>query len=56
MRENVSYAKCTCDVCGDVKHIAQSRCFPDGWGEIRFPMEINWKYAINVLKEFKMPY
>lgn len=38
MRENISYAKCTCDVCGDVKHIAQSRCFPDGWGEITFPM------------------
>lgn len=38
MRENVSYARCTCDVCGDVEHISQSKCFPNGWGEITFPM------------------
>lgn len=37
-RKNVSYAECTCDVCGEVKHIPQSRIFPEGWGEITFPM------------------
>ena len=38
MRKNVSYAECTCDVCGEVEHIAQSLLYPKGWGEISFPM------------------
>lgn len=34
-RENISYAKCNCDICGKEEHISQSRILPKGWDEIK---------------------
>lgn len=34
-RENISYAKCNCDICGKEEHISQSLILPKGWNEIK---------------------
>ena len=34
-RQNISYAKCNCDICGKEEHISQSLTLPKEWGEIK---------------------
>ena len=39
-RENISYARCICDICQKEEHILQSLILPEGWetvvvGEIK---------------------
>lgn len=34
MRENVHYARCVCDFCGEEEHIADSLVRPRGWDTI----------------------
>lgn len=39
MRENVSFAKCTCDFCKKEEKIAQSLILPKNWEKIKFQMK-----------------
>jgi len=34
MRNNVSYAEITCDICGKIEHIPQSLILPKGWSRV----------------------
>lgn len=35
-RQNISYAKCNCDICGKEEHISQSSVLPKGWDQIGY--------------------
>ena len=34
-RENVSYARCICDICEKEEHISQSLILPKGWETVK---------------------
>lgn len=34
MRNNVSYAEITCDICGKIENIAASLVLPEGWEKV----------------------
>lgn len=36
MRNNVSYAEITCDICGKIERIPQSLILPKGWSRVEF--------------------
>ena len=36
MRENISFAKCTCDFCKKEEKISQSLTLPKNWEKLKF--------------------
>ena len=38
MRKNVNYAEMTCDFCGKVEHISQSKILPENWSKVDIPL------------------
>ena len=34
-RENISYARCICDICQKEEHILQSLILPEGWETVK---------------------